>query len=145
MKNHYYLGHRHDSSVSSAAIDLSSLGARMERDSLLAALWIKYRLGVLVQVEGQLLRSQLGDFKCFRDALDDLTISGPSFDDVISANDVFSMQKMVDFSIAHGDSVAFLPREVRELRIQELSERFKVNSEFTKLALSWAHRIPEKK
>ena len=113
----------------------------MNSDIIVAAIWIKYRLDILVKADGGVLQSPVGSYSYSRNSENSLILTGPGINEEITSETAALVEKLVEFSVSHGDSIVSLPRDVREKRIAQVSEEFQVSSDLTKTALSWAHTI----
>jgi len=113
----------------------------MTKNSLLAALWVKSRLGLDGELVENGLSTTVGVFKCALSQNNSLLISGPGLSDEISKDRITNLNTLIEYLIVHGDSIVILPRSIREARISSLAVEYEVDPKFVKTAISDAHRI----
>jgi hypothetical protein len=113
----------------------------MIRDSLLAALWIKSRLGLDPKPIKDGIFTTVGTFQCTYSKENALLISGPGLDYEISHDRITTLNSLIEFLIEHGDSIVISPREIRETRISKLADKHDVDSKFIKTVIADARQL----
>ncbi|MGR3249995.1 MAG: hypothetical protein ACU0DH_13360 [Paracoccus sp. (in: a-proteobacteria)] len=117
----------------------------MDSDNALAAIWIKYRLDIISKAANGSLVAPVGTFEHSRTPDGSLAICGPGITEELSIEKTIKLQRLMQYSIEHGDSILTLPGSIRREKIEAISESFALDARLIRVALAYARQIAEDK